>query len=193
MGISKLKPLTVVLVATVALAGCQSSRIGFLQTQPAPEPLTPAPSGSVTAGQLPPPVQPDSQVQGASQNGQFPDAPENPDAANGPQTAVAGDGSVQNVATAGPLTKEAMVGAWSVTTSGQSCQMFMALTKWSGGFRAASRGCPGEAAAVSSWNVSGNQVVLSDTNGNRVATLFQSGTTQFNGQTVGGSAISFSR
>ena len=193
MGISAFRPTAIILVASVALASCQSSRIGILQTQPAPAPLTPAPSGSVTAGELPPPVQPDSQVQAANQAGAFPDAPENPELENAPQTAVSPDSSVQNVATAGPLTKESLVGAWKVTTRGSNCQMFMALTKWSGGFRAASRGCPGEAASVSSWNVSGNQVVLSDTNGNRVATLFQSSATQFNGQTIGGSAISFSR
>ena len=193
MGNSAIRPVAIMLMASIALAGCQSSRIGALQTQPSPAPLTPAPSGSVTAGQLPPPVQPDAQTQAAVQANGFPAAPENADGTTDPNVAVGTDSSVQNVATSGPVTKEALVGAWKVTTQGSNCQMFMALTKWSGGFRAASRGCPGEAASVSSWNVSGNQVVLSDTNGNRVATLFQSGATQFNGQTNGGSAISFSR
>lgn len=192
MGNSVIRPVAIVMMASMALAGCQSARIGALQTQASPAPLTPAPAGSVTAGQLPPPVQPDAQTQAAVQANGFPEAPENSDLDSGPQAAV-GDSSVQNVATSGPLTKEALVGAWKVTTQGSNCQMFMALTKWSGGFRAASRGCPGEAASVSSWNVSGSQVVLSDTNGNKVATLFQSSATQFNGQTNGGSAISFSR
>ena len=49
------------------------------------------------------------------------------------------------------LTREAMVGAWRVSTEGANCQMFMALTRWSTGFRAASRGCPGDAANVSSF------------------------------------------
>lgn len=193
MGNSVIRPVAIVMMASIALAGCQSSRIGALQTQASPTPLTPAPAGSVTAGQLPPPVQPDAQTQAATQANGFPEAPENTDASSGPQAAVGSESSVQNVATSGPLTKESLVGAWKVTTQGANCQMFMALTKWSGGFRAASRGCPGEAAAVSSWNVSGSQVVLSDTNGNKVATLFQSSATQFNGQTNGGSAISFSR
>lgn len=193
MGISAIRPMAIVVVASFALASCQSSRIGALQTQPQPAPLTPAPSGSVTTGQLPPPVQPDAQTQAGVQPDGFPAAPENTAANSGPQAAVSPDSSVQNVAASGPLTKEALVGAWKVSTQGSNCQMFMALTKWSGGFRAASRGCPGEASSVSSWNVSGNQVVLSDTSGNRVATLFQSNATQFNGQTIGGSAISLSR
>jgi len=192
MGNSVFRPVAIILMASIGLAGCQSSRIGALQTQPSPAPLNPAPAGSVTAGQLPPPVQPDAQTQAANQANGFPDAPENSELASGPQAAVS-DSSVQNVATSGPLTKESLVGAWKVSTQGSNCQMFMALTKWSGGFRAASRGCPGEAASVSSWNVAGSQVVLSDTNGNKVATLFQSSATQYNGQTVGGSAISFSR
>ncbi|WP_245625530.1 protease inhibitor Inh/omp19 family protein [Ahrensia marina] len=190
MGISSIKPITVLLVAGVALAGCQSSRIGALQTQSQPAPLTPAPSGTVTSNQLPPPVQPGNQ----QPNGNFPTAPENEANPNGTDVASAdSQSSIQNVSTNAPVTKEALVGAWKVSTGGSSCQMFMALTKWTGGFRAASRGCPGDAASVSAWNVSGNKVVLSDTNGNQVATLFQSGPTQYNGQTSGGSAISLSR
>lgn len=191
MGISSIKPITVLLVAGVALAGCQSSRMGALQTQPQPAPLNPAPAGTVTSNQLPPPAQPDGTFNGQQPNGDFPTAPEN--AANPNGTDLDGQSSIQNVATNAPVTKEALVGAWKVSTSGSNCQMFMALTKWTGGFRAASRGCPGDAAAVSAWNVSGNKVILSDTNGNQVATLFQSGPTKYDGQTSGGSAISLSR
>jgi hypothetical protein len=86
-----------------------------------------------------------------------------------------------------------MVGAWKVTTGGSSCQMFMALTKWTGGFRAASRGCPGDAANVAAWDVKGQEVVLSDSGGNKVATLFSSGNGSFNGQTTSGAAITLSR
>ncbi|WP_245555206.1 AprI/Inh family metalloprotease inhibitor [Ahrensia kielensis] len=190
MGISSIKPITVLLVAGVALAGCQSSRIGALQTQSQPAPLTPAPAGTVTSNQLPPPVQPNAQ----QPNGNFPTAPENASNPNGTDVAnLENPSSIQNVTTNAPVTKEALVGAWKVSTGGSNCQMFMALTKWTGGFRAASRGCPGDAAAVSAWNVSGNKVVLSDTNGNQVATLFQSGATRYDGQTSGGSAISLSR
>jgi hypothetical protein len=91
------------------------------------------------------------------------------------------------------VTRESLVGAWKVTTAGSSCQMFMALTKWTGGFRAASRGCPGDAAGVAAWDVQGQQVVLSDSNGNKVAALFPTGSGAFSGQTNSGAAISLSR
>jgi hypothetical protein len=171
------------IAAAIAVSGCTSSRFNTYNTA-GPAPLTPAPAGTVTGGQLPPPVDP-GQTQTAST---FPDAP------GDDGTGLSGNaGSLQNVATAGPVTREALVGAWKVQTGGSSCQMFMALTKWTGGFRAASRGCPGDAANVSAWDVQGQQVVLSDSSGNKVATLFSSGNGQFNGQTTGGSAISLTR
>jgi len=174
--------------AAIAVSGCTSSRFGTYPTQGQPAPLDPAPRGSVTSGQLPPPSQP-----GVDPNaqGQFPNAP----GANGgmPGDPSAPDSSVQEVATAQPVTREALVGAWKVTTAGSSCQMFMALTKWTGGFRAASRGCPGDAASVAAWDVQGQQVVLSDSNGNKVASLFASGAGAFNGQTTSGAAISLTR
>ena len=40
-----------------------------------------------------------------------------------------------------PVTRQTMVGAWTVSALDESCQMFLALTKWTKGFRAASRGC----------------------------------------------------
>jgi hypothetical protein len=180
---SALASSVILIAAAVAVSGCQSSRFGTYDTRPQPAPLTAAPTDPVTGGQLPPPVQPD-----AASPSDFPNAP------GEDGTAVGTDGgSIQQVATAGPVSREQLVGAWKVTTAGSSCQMFMALTKWTGGFRAASRGCPGDAASVAAWDVQGQQVVLSDSNGNKVATLFPTGSGSFNGQTTGGSAISLSR
>ncbi len=195
---SSIRPLAIILTAGVVLAGCQSSRLGALQTQPSPAPITAAPAGTVTSGQLPPPVQPDAATQAPAATppaGDFPEVPENTQvaAAPVPETPATPTPSVQPVATQAPVSKEALVGAWKVATSGSSCQMFMALTPWSGGFRAAARGCPGDAASVSTWNVAGNQVVLSDSSGNKVATLFSNGSGGYSGQTNGGSQISFSR
>ncbi|WP_306120621.1 MULTISPECIES: AprI/Inh family metalloprotease inhibitor [unclassified Roseitalea] len=200
MSRTNIVPIVAVAATAVLVAGCTNSRINFLNTQPAP--LTPAPSGTVSSGQLPPPSAP----QASGQNG-FPSAPatsqpvqsEQLPPADGTEQAAAGtdgqgtDSSVQQVASTEPVTRETMVGAWRVSTEGANCQMFMALTKWSTGFRAASRGCPGDAAEVSSWNVDGSQVVLSDSGGNKVATLFRSGETRFDGQTVGGRSISLAR
>lgn len=185
----------ILLAVAVVVSGCTSSRIGALQTQPAPAPLTPAPAGTVTGTPLPPPSQPTP-----TQQPTFPDAPvtvQEPsitdvDVATPTDTPDAGS-SVTEVASAAPVTREALVGAWKVSTAGSSCQMFMALTQWTGGYRAASRGCPGDAASVSAWDVKGQQVVLSDSSGNKVATLFSSGAGRFDGQTTSGRAISLSR
>jgi hypothetical protein len=177
----------VCLAAAIAVSGCTSSRFGTYPTYQQPAPINPAPSGTVTSGQLPPPAQP-----GADPNaqGNFPAAP-------GAENTLLNDpnapGGLQQSASAEPVTREALVGAWKVTTAGSSCQMFMALTKWTGGFRAASRGCPGDAASVAAWDVQGQQVILSDSSGNKVATLFSSGAGSFNGQTTSGAAITLSR
>lgn len=173
-------------LCALLLAGCQSSRLDSLSTQPAPAPLPAAPAGTVQQGTLPP-------VGAAVAGSQFPTAPVDP---NAPLTPVPGTGT--QVASAAPanapaVNRDSLVGAWKVTTAGSSCQMFMALTQWSGGFRAASRGCPGDAASVSAWDVSGSQVVLKDSTGNVVARLYSSGATRYDGTTNGGAPISLSR
>jgi hypothetical protein len=181
--------------SALILAGCQSSRMDGIVTQPAPAPLPAAPAGTVQQGTLAPVGGTVAPVAGGTE---FPNAPVNPNApaaGDVPPVAPTTPAAGTQVASAGgpAVSEDALVGAWKVTTAGSSCQMFMAKTKWSGGFRAASRGCPGDAAAVSAWTVSGSQVVLKDSNGNQVATLFSSGGTRFDGTTKGGQPISLSR
>lgn len=60
--------LLAISLAALAVSGCQSSRMSSFDSQPAP--LTPAPTGQVTSGQLPPPMAP-----GAADASQFPAAP----------------------------------------------------------------------------------------------------------------------
>lgn len=182
-------------LGAIVLAGCQSARLDSVSTQPAPAPLPAAPAGTVSQGTLPP-VGTTTPVAGATQ---FPAAPVDPNAPPAGTVApvdpaMAAKPATTQVASTGPaVSEDALVGAWKVTTAGSSCQMFMAKTKWSGGFRAASRGCPGDAATISAWTVNGSQVVLKDSSGNQVATLFSSGGTRFDGTTKGGQAISLSR
>ena len=146
-------------------------------------PLTPAPVSPIEQSALPPP----SSAPGVSDPTQFPEAPEAPGA-------TSEDGTTEVAAAAGEeISRDSLVGAWKVSADGQSCQMFMALTKWTGGYRAASRGCPGEAANVAAWDVASRQVVLSDSSGNVVARLYASGNERFDGQTTGGQRISLSR
>ena len=93
-----------------------------------------------------------------------------------------------------PVTRQALVGAWTVSTGGSNCQIFLALTKWSGGYRAASRGCSAAAISdVQAWDVKGSQVVLVNSSGSNAATLFKSTESRYDGSTNGGGAISFSR
>jgi hypothetical protein len=186
---TRMHVLGVVLTSSLALAGCNSTRLDSLSTQPAPAPLPAAPSGTVQQGVLPPVGGTGQMVAGGAQ---FPSAPVDP-AASATLPPVQTPGATQTAAAGPAVSRDSMVGAWKVTTAGSSCQMFMALTQWSGGFRAASRGCPGDAASVSAWQVNGSQVVLKDSGGNTVATLFSSGASRFDGQTMSGQPISLSR
>lgn len=183
-------------LGALVLAGCQSARLDGLSTQPAPAPLPAAPTGIVQQGTLAP-VGNGTMSAPVAGGSQFPNAPVDPNlplpgaVIATPTVPAAG---TQVASLGGPaVSEDALVGAWKVTTAGSSCQMFMAKTKWSGGFRAASRGCPGDAASVSAWTVNGSQVVLKDSNGNQVATLFSSGGTRYDGTTKGGQSISLSR
>ena len=179
-------------LSALVLAGCQSARLDGLSTQPAPAPLPAAPAGTVQQGTLAPVG---GMVAPVANGTQFPNAPAAPAVSADTMTpALPATLGTQVASASGPaVSEDSLVGAWKVTTAGSSCQMFMAKTKWSGGFRAASRGCPGDAASVSAWTVSGNQVVLKDSNGNQVATLFSSGGARFDGTTKGGQPISLSR
>ncbi|KAB0677586.1 protease inhibitor Inh/omp19 family protein [Aureimonas leprariae] len=173
------------LVALAALAACQSAQPAADYGRPAP--IAAAPSGVVQSSQLPPPPPPPPPVEQAA----VPPAP-------AVDTAAAAGGTPQTsaptqTASAEPLKREGLVGAWKVSTGGGSCQIFMALTKWTGGYRAASRGCPGQVADVSAWDVSGGQVVLKDSGGTTVANLSSSGGTRYDGSTSGGQQISLYR
>ena len=174
-----------VLALLLAASGCTTSSPQMSDNR-GPAPLRPAPTGQVASSQLPPPPAPPPPVStmpttdSMAQPGMSPDA------------APIGGGATQS-ASAAPVTREGLVGAWKVSSGGGNCQIFMALTKWTGGYRAASRGCPGQVADVSAWDVSGSQVVLKDSSGSTVASLNNSGGTRYDGTTTGGQAISLYR
>lgn len=171
----KMHTLLIAVAVTAALGGCQRTSFGGLSTQPQPAPLMPAPVGGVQSGQLAPPPTP-----GVTE---FPAAPTAPET-TAPQVAAAN---------APELTREALIGRWSAGTGGTSCDVFLSLTKWTGGYRAASRGCVGAAASISAWDVQGKQVILSDSSGNQVARLYQSANERYDGSTASGQSISLSR
>lgn len=176
----RLVPL--VLIGALAVTGCQRTS-GFysgdrVPTRQEPISLEPAPLTPVEQGELQPAAPADNQG-----------VPALPDEQLGTQIA-----SAEPPANAQPVTRQAMVGAWTVSTGGSSCQIFLALTKWSGGYRAASRGCSAPAISdVQAWDVREKQIVLVNSAGSTAATLYRSSEQRYDGSTVGGGAISFTR
>jgi len=95
---------------------------------------------------------------------------------------------------ASALGRTDLLGGWTIASSGDSCQLFMTLTSWTGGYRASTRGCSSEVLkSISAWNLNGTQVVLAGTGGSPVATLAASSPSRFDGQTGQGAAVSFYR
>lgn len=164
-------------------AGCSSTRFSSTNDQPAP--LQAAPSGTVTSStSLPPPA---SAATKPADPAAFPDAP-----GAGDQMASL-PGADPAASSAPDLTTGNVVGAWSASVGGQSCQLITSLTKLGSNNRAASRQCAAPVNNVKSWNVSGKQLSLYDESGSAVATLYSSGEGKFNGQTSTGMPISLSR
>ena len=176
----------------VALSACTRSADpyqGGVSAQPRASALTPAPPPPVSGA----PIQ-DVSRQAPEPVGQ-PIAPINPTTPDGIQpvqeptqvaSATPADGGK-------PVTRNELLGAWTVSSGGANCQIFLTLTKWSGGYRAASRACPGNLKSVQAWDVKGKQVVLVNQSGATAATLFRSADSRYDGSTSSGSAISLSR
>lgn len=183
------------IVLPIALSFGLAACVGPLARQerapePAPQRLPAAPAGQVTQSALPPPAA---------------TAPTDPSAmpAAGTQVAALGPQPATAAATA-PAAAPAkaqveigrtdLLGGWTVNSGGSTCQLFMSLTTWSGGYRATTRGCSSpELQGVSAWNLEGQQVKLVNESGATAVRLYASSKTQFSGQTGGGTAVSVSR
>jgi len=166
---------TFAIVATaVALAGCSSTSTRYA----APLPATP--SQPVSSGQLQPiePVQPpvEEVVEETvtTEETQMAALPDQTSALN--------------------LERTDLLGGWGVTSAGETCQLFMTLTTWTGGYRASTRGCQGdELSTISAWELNGKQISLKNADGGSVATLLATQADRFNGATVAGRSISVYR
>ena len=142
-----------------------------------PQVLTAAPVGQVTSTPLPPPPGAMTSPLGTDM------ASVDANAGTGPSAA----GSVE-------VGRTDLLGGWTIASGGDSCQLSMTLTTWSGGYRASTRGCTNPALQkVSAWNMEGRQIMLLDDSGGTVARLHASTKTSFTGQTAGGGPVSFSR
>lgn len=169
--------VTLVVVALVA-TGCQRTSYRDYSPISKPTPLEPSPIGAVDASDVAPPEVNDTlltpeQIAAQEKKKQI-------------EIAKAEAGAPE-------VTKESLLGTWNFEVAGEKCRLVLSLTKWSGGYRAASRHCPDAVKTIAAWNLLGKQVVLNDRAGNVVARLFGSGKERFDGAMTSGPAVSLSR
>ena len=186
MALKYVVPITLV----IALAGCGSiGAIGLpwkrdKAAEPQPQPTSTV--GSVESSDLGPPG--DTQVAGLPADGTdtATDQPLSPPAGTA-MTAPAGSG------VNGGLGRTDLLGGWTITSGTDSCQLFMTLTSWTGGYRASTRGCTNDLLkSISAWNLQGSEVILAGQGGTPVAKLASSGNNRFDGQ-ANGQGVSFYR
>jgi len=199
------KTTIAIVLMGLAVAGCTRSTDALnVNTQAPPQPLPSVPSGNVQTSQLDPVATQNTSAQpGLAQPlpevpATAPAPPEVPEIATPTPEAVTEVTQVAAVetpkASAEPLTHEPLAGSWNVPSDNADCRIILAFTKWSGGYRAATRRCSSsEIGSVNAWDVKGSQVVLVDSAGNQVANLQSTGNNRYSGQTVSGKPISFSR
>ena len=177
-------------VSAFLAAGC--SMLSFGRDEPRasqPEPIAAVPSGSVTGGTLPPPGQTTTDPMAQPTAGAV-TAPVDA----GVQTAASTPTGTAPAAAPGTLARTDLLGGWTISAAGDSCQLFMTLTTWAGGYRASTRGCTNPALqTISAWNMDGGQVQLFNDAGTTLARLYPASKTLFNGQTEGGGPVTVSR
>ncbi|GIL00505.1 MAG: hypothetical protein BroJett030_04040 [Alphaproteobacteria bacterium] len=175
------------LAAMLLASGCNRS-VSALDPRVPPASLPPAPLDPVQSGTLDPvtgqPLPP-----ATDQPGDIQIAAVDPNAGTQPQSIAP-----PPAASAEPVTREGMAGTWTVASDNPDCRIILAFTKWSGGYRAATRRCDApELSGVTAWDVHENRVVLVDANGSQVATLYSAGPERYEGQTNTGKPIRFTR
>lgn len=175
------------LAVALLVSACNRS-VSALDVPPAS--LPPAPLDPVQSQELDPvtgqPIQPQP---GQVQPGDTQMAAVDPNAGTQPQSITP-----PASASSQSITRESMAGTWTVASDNPECRIILAFTKWSGGYRAATRRCNApELTSVTAWDVSGNQVVLVDSSGNTVASLYATGAERYEGRTSNGTPVRFSR
>jgi hypothetical protein len=80
-----------------------------------------------------------------------------------------------------------LIGGWTVTVGSDTCQLFMTLTAWTGGYRASTRDCSSTVLqSISAWSLNGSTVTLASADGTALATLGGVSATRFEGQVIAG-------
>jgi hypothetical protein len=181
------------IVLFAGLAGCGSiGAIGlpWKRERPVeqPAPLATTAVDPVQSGDLPPPP-------GAETSAVAGLPPETLDPSAQPLSPPAGTAMAAPTGSGvnGGIGRTDLLGGWTITTAGDSCQLFMTLTSWTGGYRASTRGCSSDLLkSISAWNLQGSQVVLAGQGGSPLVALASSGTNRFEGQ-ANGQGVSFFR
>ena len=181
------------------LAACQTSALSPQLAQPAP--LRPAPIAPVASSTLSPvgaaPAS-GATALNASQSG-VPVGGQSQDLQAIPTLpkSSAGVTRVQTVSVSPTINfgRNAVLGAWNVSTNADSCALNLSLTTWTGGFRASTRKCStDQLIGIGAWNVAGKQLSLFNKTGGLIARLVASGDNRFDGTTeADGASISVFR
>lgn len=96
----------------------------------------------------------------------------------------AATGNAENPA--GPVTigRTDLLGGWKVSAGNDTCELFMSLTGWVGGYRAVTKGCASDMlAAIQAWNLNDQEILLLNADGDTLARLYATTKIRFNGQT----------
>lgn len=181
--------IAAVSLLAILVTGCQSQRFAGLDRRE-PEPLRPAPSGDVEAGELPPPSEPLSPAEfPAAPGGSDGDDDDDDDEDGTDLAALDSDAS----SSSRELTAGSIAGVWNVRVDGENCRVATPQTKFGEGFRAGPLRCPAPFDSVRSWSVSGNQLSFHDEGGSSVARLSSSGEGRLEGRTSDGDSVSLER
>ena len=181
------------------LAACQTTAVSPQLVQPAP--LQPAPIAPVSATSLSPvgaaPATGETALNAAQSGIPAAGQPQDLQAIPTLSTSSAGVSRVQTVSVSPSIDfgRNAVLGAWNVSTNADSCALNLSLTTWTGGFRASTRKCStDQLQTIGAWNVAGKQLTLFNKTGGVIARLVASGDNRFDGTTeAGGASISVFR